>query len=57
MRSHSSRATCLGSAGSQSRAKRGMVVGFGHTPYPADYRTKAMVEHDRELNEREAADL
>ena len=23
-----------------------LLVGFGHTPYPADYRTKAMVERD-----------
>jgi hypothetical protein len=35
----------------------GMLVGFGHTPYPADYRTKAMVERDRDLNEREAGAL
>lgn len=28
----------------------GMLVGFGHTPYPADYRTQAMVERDRERN-------
>lgn len=30
-----------------------MLVGFGHTPYPADYRTKAMVDRDRALNEAE----
>jgi hypothetical protein len=24
-----------------------MLVGFAHTPYPADYRTHAMVERDR----------
>jgi hypothetical protein len=23
-----------------------LLIGFGHTPYPADYRTRAMVEHD-----------
>ena len=28
----------------------GMLVGFGHTPLPADYRTKAMVERERGLN-------
>jgi hypothetical protein len=28
-----------------------LLIGFGHTPYPADYRTKAMVERDRERNE------
>jgi hypothetical protein len=31
-----------------------LLIGFGHTPYPADYRTKAMVERDRERNERAA---
>lgn len=24
----------------------GMLIGFGHTPYPADYRTRAMIERD-----------
>lgn len=28
-----------------------LLVGFGHTPYPADYRTRAMVERDRQRNE------
>jgi hypothetical protein len=28
-----------------------MLVGFGHTAFPVDYRTKAMVERDRERNE------
>jgi hypothetical protein len=28
-----------------------LLVGFGHTPYPADYRTQAMVARDRERNE------
>jgi hypothetical protein len=27
----------------------GMLVGFGHTPLPADYRTKAMIAREREL--------
>ena len=27
-----------------------LLVGFGHTPYPADYRTKAMIERDVERN-------
>jgi hypothetical protein len=27
-----------------------MLVGFGHTPLPADYRTKAMIERERETN-------
>jgi hypothetical protein len=26
----------------------GMLVGFGHTPYPIDHRTKAMVARDVE---------
>ena len=26
-----------------------LLIGFGHTPYPADYRTRATVEHGREL--------
>ncbi len=30
-----------------------VLVGFGHTPYPTDYRTRAMVERDRRLNEAE----
>jgi hypothetical protein len=30
-----------------------LLVGFGHTPYPADYRTRAMVEHERRLSEAE----
>lgn len=30
-----------------------LLVGFGHTPYPADYRTRAMVERERALNEAE----
>jgi hypothetical protein len=29
-----------------------MLVGFGHTPFPADFRTSAMVTRDREENER-----
>jgi hypothetical protein len=29
-----------------------LLVGFGHTPYPADYRTRAMVEQERALNAR-----
>ena len=29
-----------------------LLIGFGHTPYPADYRTRAMVEHERGLNEQ-----
>ena len=24
-----------------------LLIGFGHTPYPADYRTSAMIERDR----------
>jgi hypothetical protein len=28
-----------------------LLVGFGHTPYPTDYRTQAMIERDRERNE------
>jgi hypothetical protein len=28
-----------------------MLVGFGHTPLPADYRTEAMIERDRRANE------
>jgi len=28
-----------------------MLVGFGHTPLPVDYRTKAMIERDRRANE------
>jgi hypothetical protein len=24
-----------------------MLIGFGHTPFPVDYRTRAMVERDR----------
>jgi hypothetical protein len=31
-----------------------LLVGFGHTPYPADYRTRAMIERDRALNEEDA---
>lgn len=31
-----------------------MIIGFGHTPYPADYRSTAMMERDRELNEAAA---
>jgi hypothetical protein len=30
-----------------------LLVGFGHTPYPADYRTHAMVERERARNEGE----
>lgn len=29
-----------------------MLVGFGHQPMPADYRTTAMIERDREQNEK-----
>ena len=32
----------------------GMLIGFGHTPLPADYRTNAMIERDRERNIAEA---
>jgi len=32
-----------------------LLVGFGHTPYPADYRTRAAVDRDRELNRAEPA--
>ncbi len=28
-----------------------LLIGFGHTPYPADYRTRALVERERALNE------
>jgi hypothetical protein len=31
-----------------------LLIGFGHTPWPADYRTTAMIERDRTLNEGEA---
>jgi hypothetical protein len=27
-----------------------LIVGFGHTPLPADFRTAAQVERDREQN-------
>jgi hypothetical protein len=30
-----------------------LLLGFGHTPWPADYRTAAMIERDRALNEAE----
>lgn len=30
-----------------------LLIGFGHTPYPADYRTRAMVEEERRLDEQE----
>jgi hypothetical protein len=33
-----------------------LLVGFGHTMYPADYRTKAMLERDRAANEAAAAE-
>jgi hypothetical protein len=29
----------------------GLLVGFGHVPFPIDYRTKAMIERDRTANE------
>ena len=29
-----------------------LLVGFGHTAFPCDYRTKAMVERDTKENER-----
>jgi hypothetical protein len=32
-----------------------LVVGFGHTPYPADYRTRAAVNRDHEFNRADAA--
>lgn len=32
-----------------------LLVGFGHTPLPADYRTTAMVDRDRALNVQAAA--
>jgi hypothetical protein len=32
-----------------------LLIGFGHTPYPADYRTTAMIERDRARNEAAAA--
>jgi hypothetical protein len=31
-----------------------LLIGFGHTPFPTDYRTKAMIERDRKLNEENA---
>lgn len=31
-----------------------LLLGFGHTPYPADYRARAMVERERALNEADA---
>jgi hypothetical protein len=31
-----------------------LLIGFGHTPWPADYRTSAMIERDRALNEADA---
>ena len=33
-----------------------LLVGFGHTMYPADYRTKAMLERDVAANEAAAAE-
>lgn len=33
----------------------GMLVGFGHTPLPVDYRSTAMIERDRERNIAAAA--
>jgi hypothetical protein len=32
-----------------------LLVGFGHTPYPADYRTGAAMDRDREINRAESA--
>jgi hypothetical protein len=34
-----------------------LLIAFGHTPYPADYRTTAMIERDRELNKASAAEI
>ena len=34
-----------------------LLIGFGHTPYPADYRTTAMVERARRSNEEATAKL
>jgi hypothetical protein len=34
-----------------------LLIGFGHMPYPADYRTRAMVERDRALDEAAAREL
>ena len=31
-----------------------LLIGFGHTPYPADYRTSATIERDRERSHVEA---
>lgn len=31
-----------------------LLIAFGHTPWPADYRTKAMIERDKAMNEAEA---
>jgi hypothetical protein len=33
----------------------GMLVGFGHTPFPADYRSAAMIERDRKRNDAATA--
>ena len=37
---------------SQSNLEVDLVVGFGHTIYPADFRTRAELERDREENAR-----
>ncbi len=34
-----------------------LLMGFGYTPFPADYRSKAMIERDRERNEAAARGL
>jgi hypothetical protein len=31
-----------------------LLVGFGHTPFPGDYRTSAMIARDREHNQAAA---
>jgi hypothetical protein len=33
-----------------------LIVGFGHTPYPADYRSMAAIEQDRAAIERAVPD-
>jgi hypothetical protein len=33
-----------------------LLVGFGHTPYPTDYRTRAAVDRDIAINRAESAD-
>jgi hypothetical protein len=34
-----------------------LLIAFGHTPYPADYRSTEMIERERELNKAATAEM